>query len=143
MTELLSPGGSLEMVRAAVRAGADSVYVGPLGWSRRESQYELTHRDVDEAHRIAHDDGARASGSRSTWTSIRRTMTSFSGRPSATPPWGVDGFIMKSFEAMSGRARPLPGGAHPRERGVQHPRPGRHGACQGGRRHAVRRLDGA
>jgi hypothetical protein len=59
MTELLSPGGSLEMVRAAVQAGASSVYVGPLGWSRRESSYELNHDDVGDAHRLAHDHGAR------------------------------------------------------------------------------------
>jgi collagenase-like PrtC family protease len=33
--------------------------VGPLGWSRRESAYELPHRDVGEAHHLAHDHGAR------------------------------------------------------------------------------------
>ena len=47
------------MVRAAVQAGANSVYVGPHGWSRCESAYELPHQDVDEAHRVAHDHGAR------------------------------------------------------------------------------------
>lgn len=43
MTELSSPGGSLEMLREALKAGAVSVYVGPPEWSRREAGYELPH----------------------------------------------------------------------------------------------------
>ena len=59
MTELLAPGGTLEMVREAIAAGADSVYVGPLGWSRREAAYELQHDQVLEVIRMAHDRGAK------------------------------------------------------------------------------------
>jgi putative protease len=100
MTELLSPGGSLEMVRAAVQAGADSVYVGPLGWSRRESAYELPHHEVDEAHRLAHDHGARLRVAFNVdidprdHDALLRKAERYATR-------GVDGFIMKSFEAMT------------------------------------------
>jgi U32 family peptidase len=105
MTELLSPGGSLEMVRAAVRAGADSVYVGPLGWSRRESAFELTHRDVDEAHRVAHDRGARLRIALNVDVDPR-DHDALLRKAESYATWGVDGFIMKSFEAMSAvRAR--------------------------------------
>lgn len=53
-TELLGPGGSLEMVKSAFNAGADSVYVGPVGWSRRRSAYELTDDDIMRAIDYAH-----------------------------------------------------------------------------------------
>src|SRR5262249_53368683 len=43
----------------ALAAGANSVYVGPRGWSRREAAYELTHDQVLEAVERAHDHGAR------------------------------------------------------------------------------------
>ena len=99
MTELLSPGGSLEMVRAAVRAGADSVYVGPLGWSRRESQYELTHGDVDEAHRIAHDGGARLRIALNVDIDLK-DHDELLRKAERYATWGVDGYIMRSFEAM-------------------------------------------
>jgi putative protease len=105
MTELLSPGGSLEMVRAAVKAGADSVYVGPLGWSRRESAYELEHRDVGEAHRLAHDHGARLRVALNVDVDPR-DHDELLRKAESYATWGVDGFIMKSFEAMSAvRAR--------------------------------------
>src|SRR5262245_53979313 len=99
MTELLSPGGSLEMVRAAVQAGADSVYVGPLGWSRRESQYELPHDDVGEAHRIAHDHGARLRIALNVDVDPR-DHDELLRKAERYATWAVDGFIMKSFEAM-------------------------------------------
>jgi putative protease len=99
MTELLSPGGSLEMVRAAVRAGADSVYVGPLGWSRRESVYELTHQDVGEAHRLAHDHGARLRVALNVDVDPR-DHDELLRKAEGYATWGVDGFIMKSFETI-------------------------------------------
>ena len=99
MTELLSPGGSLEMVREALRAGADSVYVGPLGWSRRDAEYELPHHQVLEAIHMAHGAGSKL-----------RVAVNIDVDPAdhaelmrkveAYASGGVDGFIMKSREAM-------------------------------------------
>lgn len=53
MTKLLAPGGSLEMVEAVLDSGADTVYVGALGWSRRDPKYELTHDKIRQACDIA------------------------------------------------------------------------------------------
>lgn len=99
MIELLSPGGSLEMVREAVRVGADSVYVGPIGWSRRESKYELQHHEVREAVTLAHNGGAKlrvalnADIEETDHADMLRKVESYAA-------WGVDGFIMKTPEAM-------------------------------------------
>ncbi|RLI76628.1 U32 family peptidase [Archaeoglobales archaeon] len=57
MVELLAPGGSLEMVEAVFDAGADSVYVGVKGWSRRASRYELDDGELIKAIKIAENHG--------------------------------------------------------------------------------------
>jgi putative protease len=99
MTELLSPGGTVEMVREALDEGADSVYVGPLGWSRRESRFELTHDEVMESARRAHDHGAKlrvalnADLEPDSYDGMLRKVEDYAG-------WGVDGLIMKTPEAM-------------------------------------------
>ena len=77
MMELLAPGGSIEMVREALAAGADSVYVGPRGWSRREATYELSHDEVLEAIGRAHDAGAR----------LFRSGPGDGGGPGTRPGW--------------------------------------------------------
>src|SRR3990172_8185942 len=41
MAELLASGGTVEMVRVVLDSGADAVYVGAKGWSRRRAQYEM------------------------------------------------------------------------------------------------------
>ncbi|WP_295426344.1 peptidase U32 family protein [uncultured Thiodictyon sp.] len=46
---LLAPAGGLDMARAAVDAGADSLYVGPLGWSRRPYESEMGDADIRTA----------------------------------------------------------------------------------------------
>jgi len=46
MTRLLAPGGSVEMAIRAIDAGADAVYVGPHGWSRRWEKYELQDEGI-------------------------------------------------------------------------------------------------
>jgi len=53
-TELLGPGGSLTMVKASFDAGADAVYVGPKGWSRRRPRFELPDEDIKKSIDYAH-----------------------------------------------------------------------------------------
>jgi putative protease len=48
MTILMAPGGTLEMALLAFERGADSVYVGPKGWSRRPDSDELTDLEIRE-----------------------------------------------------------------------------------------------
>ena len=99
MTELLSPGGSMEMVRDALAAGANSVYVGPRGWSRREATYELSHHQILEAIQRAHDHGARLRVALNTdidpadHAELMRKVEAYGSA-------GVDGFIMRSHDAM-------------------------------------------
>jgi len=100
MVELLSPGGSLEMIRKALDRGADSVYVGPAGWSRRQARYELRHHEVREAARMAHDKGAKlrialnADIENADHPDMMRKVDAYAA-------WGVDGFIMKTPGAMA------------------------------------------
>ncbi len=49
MAELLASGGSMEMVKAAFDNGADAVYVGAKGWSRRRAEYEMDDARIAEA----------------------------------------------------------------------------------------------
>jgi putative protease len=46
MAELLASGGTPEMVRAVLDNGADAVYVGAKGWSRRRAQYEMADDEI-------------------------------------------------------------------------------------------------
>jgi len=57
MVELLASGGSMEMVRAVLENGADAVYVGARGWSRRRAEYELSDDEVIAAARWAAERG--------------------------------------------------------------------------------------
>ncbi len=55
---MLAPAGSLEMARAAVDEGADIIYVGPLGFSRRPYESEMSDEAIREAAAYAAARGA-------------------------------------------------------------------------------------
>src|ERR1035438_1913735 len=105
MVELLAPAGNLEMVKADVENGANEVYVGALGWSRRRDAYELSDEKLHEATEIAHAGGAKirvainTNMQSSEIPSLLKEMEKFVG-------WGIDGAIMTDVGAMAqiGRA---------------------------------------
>ncbi|MBI5574877.1 MAG: U32 family peptidase [Deltaproteobacteria bacterium] len=57
MAELLASGGTPEMVRAVLDNGADAVYVGAKGWSRRRAQYEMADDQIIESAEYARSKG--------------------------------------------------------------------------------------
>lgn len=46
MAMIMSPGGTMEMARKVLDAGADSTYIGVRGWSRRGNKDELTDGEI-------------------------------------------------------------------------------------------------
>jgi putative protease len=100
MVELLAPAGNLQMVEAVVASGADAVYVGPRGWSRRRDQYELADDDVRTAIGIAHAGGSKLR------VAINTNMQSHEIAPMLQKmerfvSWGVDGAIMTDVGAIA------------------------------------------
>lgn len=57
--ELLSPAGSPEKLRAAVRYGADAVYVGGVRFGMRSASANFDGDELDEAIRYCHERGRR------------------------------------------------------------------------------------
>lgn len=107
MMELLAPAGNLPMVAAAVGNGANAIYVGPRGWSRRRDAYEMGDDDVRAAIDIAHAGGAKLRVAVNTNMQSReipdllRKMDSFVA-------WGADGAILTDIGAIAEIHRRFP-----------------------------------
>ena len=57
--ELLVPAGSLEVLKVALRYGADAVYIGGEAYGLRAKARNFTREEMAEGIRIAHEAGAR------------------------------------------------------------------------------------
>ncbi|MGZ4812530.1 MAG: peptidase U32 family protein [Terriglobales bacterium] len=100
MLELLAPAGNLEMAKVAVESGANAVYVGARGWSRRRDAYELSDEQLHEAIRIVHDGGAKIR------VAINTNMQSSElpdllAKMEKFVDWGIDGAIMTDVGAIA------------------------------------------
>jgi putative protease len=90
---LLAPGGTLEMATTAVDEGADIVYVGPLGWSRRPYESEMTDDDIRAAIDYAGDRGRQVRIVLNTFPSPF-DMDDFARKVELYAGWGASGFIV-------------------------------------------------
>ena len=107
MVELLAPAGNLPMVEGAVASGANAIYVGPRGWSRRRDQYEMSDDQVHAAIEIAHGGGAKLR------VAINTNMQSHEIAPMLRKmerfvSWGADGAIMTDIGAIAQVHRSFP-----------------------------------
>ncbi|NEV63930.1 peptidase U32 family protein [Thiorhodococcus minor] len=96
---ILAPAGRLEMARAAVDAGADSLYVGPLGWSRRPYESEMGDADIRRAIDYA---GARGADVRILLNTFPSPFEYDAWLDAAEryADWGCSGFILSDPGAI-------------------------------------------
>ncbi len=107
MPTLLAPGGTTEMAFAVIEEGADIVYVGPLGWSRRPYESEMTD---DEIKAVIDYAGARGKQVRVVLNTFPSPfeLDSFLDKVVCYAEWGASGFIVTDPGAMVLIRRLLP-----------------------------------
>jgi len=107
MAMLLAPGGTTEMAVMAIDEGADIVYVGPLGWSRRPSESEMTDDDIRTVIVYAAERGKQVRVVLNTFPSPFE-MADFIGKVEQYAAWGASGFIVTDPGAIDLIRRRIP-----------------------------------
>ncbi len=107
MTALLAPGGTTEMAFAAIDEGADIIYVGPLGWSRRPYESEMTDDDIRAVIDYAGSRGKQVRVVLNTFPSPFE-MDGFLEKVRRFDAWGASGFIVTDPGALALIRRMLP-----------------------------------
>lgn len=99
MAKLMAPGGTRTMAFSVLDAGADTVYVGVRGWSRRGSDTELTDAEVRELCAAARAQGKHVRVVLNTMPSseevplLLKKVDMYAG-------WGVTGFMISDIGSM-------------------------------------------
>lgn len=108
MVMMMAPGGTLEMAQAVIDEGADAVYVGVIGWSRRGAQDEL---DDDEIRRTIDYAAARGKEVRIVVNTLPSSteLPMFMERVERYAGWGARGFMISDLGAMRMVRERLPG----------------------------------
>lgn len=107
MVELLAPAGNIQMVAAVVENGADALYVGPKGWSRRRDAYELPDEALREAVAIAHARGAKLRAAVNTHPASQE-LPELLRRMGVWVGYGIDGVILSDVGVMAAVHRAFP-----------------------------------
>lgn len=107
MVLLLAPGGTTEMALAVLEEGADAVYVGPLGWSRRPYESELSDKEIREVIDFAQGRGKEVRVAVNTYPSPFEVAL-FLDKVQQYAAWGVTGFMVSDIGSIALIRRRLP-----------------------------------
>lgn len=107
MAQLLAPGGSVEMACTAVDEGADIIYVGPLGLSRRPYESELTDAEIREVTEYANQHGREVRVVLNTYPSPFE-MDNFIAKAKTFSDYGVSGFVVTDGGAIRALRKLIP-----------------------------------
>ncbi len=96
--ELLAPAGSMESIYAAVRCGADAVYVGGAKYSARANAANFTDDELEQAIDYCHLHGVRVYRAMNTIVFAEET-DGFLSAARRTAEMGADGLILQDIGA--------------------------------------------
>jgi len=105
--ELLAPGGSLRMVEEVFNSGADAVYVGTRGFSRRDSKQELNHDEMEFACYLANNNHKKLRVAINSEIESKEIPTLL-GKIEDYNKWGVEGLIIKTPDLIRAVSKNFP-----------------------------------